>query len=34
VSCPGARTAVDAFFADKLEHPCYLPTGQCVVTKV
>ncbi len=32
-SCPGAKQAVDEFFADKVERPCYLPTGQCVVTK-
>jgi O-methyltransferase len=33
VSCPGARMAIDEFFVDKPERPCYLPTGQCVVTK-
>lgn len=32
--CHGAKAAVDAFFADKKEHPVYLPTGQCVVTKL
>ena len=30
-SCPGARKAVDEFFADKPESPVYLPSGQCVV---
>lgn len=33
-SCPGARAAVDAFFADKPERPLVLPTGQAVVFKV
>lgn len=33
LSCPGAKTAVDEFFTGKLEHPIYLPTGQCVVIK-
>jgi O-methyltransferase len=33
-SCPGARKAVDEFFADKPEHPFYLPTGQCVVWRL
>lgn len=32
-SCPGARKAVDEFFADKPEFPFYLPSGQCVVAK-
>jgi O-methyltransferase len=30
-SCPGARKAVDEFFADKPEAPVYLPSGQCIV---
>jgi O-methyltransferase len=30
-SCPGARRAVDDFFADKPETPLVLPTGQAVV---
>ena len=30
-SCPGARAAVDAFFADKPEVPLVLSTGQAVV---
>jgi O-methyltransferase len=30
-SCPGARQAVDEFFADKLEFPIVLRTGQAVV---
>lgn len=33
VRCSGAKKAVDTFFADKPEYPCYLPTGQCIVTK-
>jgi O-methyltransferase len=32
-SCPGARRAVDAFYADKPERPLVLSTGQCVVFK-
>ena len=32
-SCPGARTAVDLFFADKTCVPLCLPTGQAVVFK-
>ena len=31
--CPGIKMAVDEFFGDKVENPCYLPTGQCVVTR-
>lgn len=34
VTCPGAKQAVDEFFAEKPEWPCYLPTGQCVVIKL
>lgn len=33
-SCPGAKIAVDEFFNDKPEHPCCLPTGQCIVIKL
>jgi O-methyltransferase len=33
-SCPGARLAVDEFFADKLEAKLVLPTAQCVVHKI
>jgi O-methyltransferase len=33
-SCPGARKAVDEFFADKPEHPLALSTSQCVVHKL
>jgi len=33
LDCPGARKAVDDFFADKIETPIYLPSGQCVVVK-
>ena len=32
-SCPGARKAVDEFFADKEELPFYLPSGQCFIMK-
>jgi len=32
-SCPGARKAVDEFFAGKPECPVYLPSGQCVVVR-
>jgi len=33
-SCPGAKAAVDEFFADKAETPCYLTTGQSVVIRL
>ena len=33
MSCPGARQAVDEFFAAKKEIPLVLPTGQAVVFK-
>lgn len=33
LSCPGAREAVDGFFANKPESPLYLFTGQCLVIK-
>ena len=33
-SCPGARAAVDAFFAGKREVPLVLGTGQCLVQKL
>lgn len=32
--CPGAKAAVDEFFAGKKERPIYLSTGQCIVTKL
>lgn len=32
-SCPGAKLAVDEFFATKPDRPIYLPTGQCIVLK-
>lgn len=32
-SCPGARAAVDEFFADKPEFPLVLRTGQAIVVK-
>ncbi|HUT73933.1 MAG TPA: TylF/MycF/NovP-related O-methyltransferase [Armatimonadota bacterium] len=33
-SCsPGAKQAVDEFFADRPEYPVYLPTGQAVVIR-
>lgn len=34
LSCPGARQAVEEFFSDKPEQPCYLPTGQCLVVRL
>lgn len=34
MSCPGAKKAVDEFFLDKPENPCYLPTGQCIVMRI
>jgi len=33
-SCPGARKAVDDFFAGKPEMPLVLSTGQCLVVKL
>ncbi len=33
-SCPGARAAVDEFFADKPERPLVLPTRQAIVIKL
>jgi O-methyltransferase len=33
-TCPGARKAVDEFFADKPETPIYIPTGQCLVHRL
>ena len=33
-SCPGARAAVDEFFADKPEVPFVLSTGRCFVQKL
>jgi O-methyltransferase len=33
-SCPGARAAVDEFFADKPEVAMVMPTGQCWVEKL
>jgi O-methyltransferase len=33
VECAGAMEAVNTFFSGKPEHPCYLPTGQCVVVR-
>ncbi len=32
-TCKGARQSVDDFFMDRPESPCYLPTGQCFMTK-
>lgn len=32
--CPGARAALDEFFANKTEKPLGLPTAQCIVTKL
>lgn len=34
ISCPGAKSAVDNFFKDKKESPCYLSSGQCLVVKL
>jgi O-methyltransferase len=34
LSCPGAKLAVDEYFADKPVYPCRLPTGQCFVIKL
>lgn len=34
MSCPGARQAVDEFFAGKAEVPLVLPTGQAIVFKL
>jgi O-methyltransferase len=33
-TCPGARQAVDEFFAGKKEEPLVLPTGQAIVTVI
>lgn len=33
-SCPGAKEAVDSFFATRRERPIYLPSGQCIVSKL
>lgn len=33
-TCPGAKLAVDEFFAGVPEKPCYLPTGQCIITRL
>jgi O-methyltransferase len=33
-TCPGAKLAVDTFFAETPEAPCYLPTGQAVVARL
>jgi O-methyltransferase len=33
VTCPGAKLAVDEFFADKTEKPWYFQSGQCVIVK-
>ena len=34
ISCPGAKEAVDQFFADKPEQPLYLSSAQAVVFKI
>lgn len=34
LDCPGVKMAVDEFFSDKLETPCYLTTGQCIVVRL
>jgi O-methyltransferase len=33
-SCPGAKRAVDEFFRDRPETPVYIPTGQCLITRL
>ena len=33
-TCPGARQAVDEFFAGKPEKLLAMPSGQCVVVKI
>lgn len=33
-TCPGAKKAVDEFFAAQPETPVYIPTGQCLVVKL
>jgi hypothetical protein len=33
-SCPGARRAIEEFFADKPEKPLALLTGQAVIHKL
>ena len=33
-SCPGARAAVDAYYAGRPEQPVYLPTGQALVVRL
>lgn len=33
LDCPGVKKAVDEYFTDKSEIPCYLPTGQCVIIR-
>jgi O-methyltransferase len=34
LDCDGEKQAVDEFFKSRDEFPCYLPTGQCFVTKL
>lgn len=34
IGTPGSRKAVDSFFANLPETPCYLPTGQCLVVRL
>jgi len=34
LSCPGAKTAIDEFFANKPEYPCYLLMGESLVIKL
>lgn len=34
LSCPGAKTAIDEFFVNKPEYPCYLPMGESLVVKL
>jgi O-methyltransferase len=34
VTCPGAKRAVDDFFASTVDRPIYLPSGQCAVWRL
>ena len=34
ITCPGAKNAVDEFFGNQKETPCYHQTGQAIVMKI